>query len=520
MKKEALRRAWLALGCLVGLLTLRWLGGLTAQAEVSLPNIVLILADDLGYGDLQCYNPNSRIPTPNLNRLADQGMRFTDAHSPSTVCTPTRYSILTGRMAFRTGFRGVFDGAGGPCLIEPDRLTLPGMLQSQGYKTACFGKWHVGLTFHDQQGQPICQNGLEAVQRIDYARPIPDSPIHRGFDTFFGTACCPTTDWLYAYIEGDRIPHPPTRQLDRSHLPKHPYAHDNRPGMIADGFDLESVDQVFLAKSQEFIRDHARKHPQKPFFLFHSMQAVHLPSFASPSFSGSTQSGPHGDFIHEMDSIVGALLETLEATKRLDETLILFTSDNGPEVPTVIAMRQDHQHDGARPWRGMKRDQWEGGHRVPLLAYWKNHIPEGTLMPETVCLTDIMATVAALVHQDLPDGAAEDSFNILPYLLNPFGAERPIRPYTLHQTIRLDLAIRKGPWKYLDHRGSGGNRYDRPNLKPFAYPNADPDIPGQLYRLDVDPGETHNLYRQFPAVVQELKTQLERLKQSGHSRPL
>ncbi|MEK9862685.1 MAG: sulfatase-like hydrolase/transferase, partial [Verrucomicrobiota bacterium] len=221
MKKESLRRALFALGCLVGLLTLRWLGGLTAQAEVSLPNIVLILADDLGYGDLQCYNPNSRIPTPNLNRLADQGMRFTDAHSPSTVCTPTRYSILTGRMAFRTGFRGVFDGAGGPCLIEPDRLTLPGMLQRQGYKTACFGKWHVGLTFHDQQGQPICQNGLEAVQRIDYARPIPDSPIHRGFDTFFGTACCPTTDWLYAYIEGDRIPHPPTRQLDRSHLPKH-----------------------------------------------------------------------------------------------------------------------------------------------------------------------------------------------------------------------------------------------------------------------------------------------------------
>jgi hypothetical protein len=141
-------------------------------------------------------------------------------------------------------------------------------------------------------------------------------------------------------------------------------------------------------------------------------------------------------------------------------------------------------------------------------------------MPETVCLTDIMATVAALVHQDLPDGAAEDSFNILPYLLNPFGAERPIRPYTLHQTIRLDLAIRKGPWKYLDHRGSGGNRYDRPNLKPFAYPDADPDIPAQLYRLDVDPGETHNLYRQFPAVVQELKSQLERLKQSGHSRPL
>ena len=149
------------------------------------PNIVLILADDLGYGDLGAYNPESRIPTPHLDRLADQGMRFTDAHSPSTVCTPTRYSILTGRMAFRTGFPGVFDGAGGPCLIESGRLTLPGMLRDQGYRTACYGKWHVGLTFFDSQGAPIHQNGLKAVQKIDYTRAIPDGPIHRGFDAFW-----------------------------------------------------------------------------------------------------------------------------------------------------------------------------------------------------------------------------------------------------------------------------------------------------------------------------------------------
>ncbi len=184
----------------------------TVRAEsTSQPNIVLILADDLGYGDVGCYNSESKVPTPNLDRLANAGMRFTDAHSPSTVCTPTRYSLMTGRMAFRNGMGGVFTGAGGPCLIEAERLTLPQMLRDQGYATACFGKWHIGMTFFDHEGRPINQNGLKAVQRIDYSRPIPDGPIARGFDQFFGTACCPTTDWLYAYIDGDRIPVPPYR---------------------------------------------------------------------------------------------------------------------------------------------------------------------------------------------------------------------------------------------------------------------------------------------------------------------
>ncbi|MEC9092890.1 MAG: sulfatase-like hydrolase/transferase, partial [Planctomycetota bacterium] len=186
------------------------------------PNIVVILADDLGYGDVQCYNRESKVPTPNLNLLAKQGIRFTDAHSPSTVCTPTRYSLLTGRMAFRTGMRGVFTGVGGPCMIEKQRLTLGGMLQQQGYHTACFGKWHVGMTFFDHQGKAINQNGLAAVKRVDYSRRIPDSPIHRGFDHFFGTVSCPTTDWLYAYVDGDIIPDPPTQIVDRSPLPKHP----------------------------------------------------------------------------------------------------------------------------------------------------------------------------------------------------------------------------------------------------------------------------------------------------------
>ena len=483
------------------------------------PNILLVLADDLGYGDVGCYNPESKVPTPQLDKLARAGMSFTDAHSPSTVCTPTRYSLLTGRMAFRTGMRGVFTGAGGPCMIEKGRLTLPQMLRDKGYATACFGKWHVGLTFRDKQGEAINKSGRAAVNLIDYSRPIDDAPIHRGFDRFYGTACCPTTDWLYAFIDGDRIPVPPRRVVDKSGLPNHPYSRDCRPGVIAPNFDLEEVDLVFLEKSRQFLAQHVKEHADQPFFLFHSCQGVHLPSFAADSFKGKTQAGPHGDFIFELDTIVGELLKTLEKLGVADNTLVIFSSDNGPEVSTVVAMRSDHRHDGARPWRGMKRDQWEGGHRVPMIVRWPGRVKPGSTTDQTVCLTDVMATCAALVGAELPNDAAEDSYNFLPVLLATQG-DRPVRRYTLHQTISLALAIRRGPWKYLDHQGSGGNNYTREYLKPFALVEKAPDAPGQLYNLDSDPGETNNLYLKHPEIVRELKAQLEKYKESGRSAPL
>ena len=493
----------------------------TPQTNAKLPNILLILADDLGYGDVGCYNSDAKAPTPHLDELAASGMRFTDAHSPSTVCTPTRYSLLTGSMAFRlpnNRGRGVFTGVGGPSLISADRLTLPRMLQDAGYHTACFGKWHVGLTFFDQQGQPIHKNGLEAVQRTDFTRPIPDGPLHRGFDHFYGTACCPTTDWLYAFIDGNRIVVTPTQLVDRSPLPKHPYSRDNRRGMIAPNFDLEEVDLVFLERSKRFLHEHVRDQPDKPFFLFHSTQAVHLPSFPAEAFRGKTAAGPHGDFIFELDYVVGELLATLDELHVADDTLVIFTSDNGPEVPTVIAMRRDHQHDGARPWRGMKRDQWEGGHRVPLIVRWPGKVDAGAVTDQTTCLTDIMATCAALVGAKLPNAAAEDSFDLSPVLLE--NVREPIRPYTLHQTISQALAIRQGRWKYLDHQGSGGNNYGRGALQQYAIAETAPDAPGQLYDLDEDPGETRNLYFQHKDVAQQLKTTLRAAVERGRSAPL
>lgn len=485
------------------------------------PNILLILADDLGYGDVRCYNDQSKVPTPHIDRLAQEGLRFTDAHSPCTVCTPTRYSLMTGQMAFRVPRGGtVFTGVGGPSLIEPGRLTLPGMLRDRGYSTACVGKWHVGMTFFDSEGKPVRGEGVDAVRRVDFSRRIEGGPVGHGFDRFFGTACCPTTDWLYAFIENDRVPIPPAKMLDRSLLPKHPYANDCRSGLIAPGFPMEEVDLVFLKKSREFIEQHVRQTPDKPFFLFHSAQAVHLPSFAAPQFRGKTQAGPHGDFIHELDHVVGELLATLESLGVADNTIVIFTSDNGPETTSMIHMRADHGHDGAHPWRGVKRDSWEGGHRVPFIVRWPGQVKAGTTSAQLTSLTDVIATVAAVVGVTLPDNAAEDSFNMLPAWLAT--NQSPIRPYLLQQAFggQRTLSIRRGDWKYLDHTGSGGNRYENdPDLRPFLLPDSAPGAPGQLYDLKTDPGETKNLYFKHPEIVTELKALLDQSKAAGRSHP-
>ena len=486
-----------------------------------LPNILVILADDLGYGDVGCYNPASRVPTPHLDHLAEQGMRFLDAHSPCTVCTPTRYGLLTGQMPFRIPRGGrVFTGAGGPSLIAADRLTLPQMLKDAGYSTACFGKWHVGLTFFDAQGKPIHKGGLEEVRRIDYSRDIVGGPLDCGFEQFFGTACCPTTDWLYAWIDGRKVPVPPRQILDKTDLPKHPYALDNRPGMVADDFDLEEVDLKILSKSRQFLINHAEKQPDKPFFLFHSTQAVHLPSFPAQAFQGKTQAGPHGDFIFELDFIVGELMETLDRLGMADNTIVIFTSDNGPEVDAIVNMRKDHEHDGASPWRGIKRDNWEGGHRVPFLVRWPGKIAAGSVSDQMISLTDIMATAASIIGTALPTTAAEDSFDLLPTLQQK--SREPVRPFLLMQGFRNQhsLVIRKDNWKLMAHQGSGGNNYEKSaKLKPFQLPNNAASAPAQLYDLTNDPGETTNLFFTHREKANELQDLLDNTMKTGRSRP-
>jgi len=493
-----------------------------AGGNEKLPNVLIIYADDLGYGDVSCYNDQSKVKTRFIDQLASEGMRFTDAHSAATVCTPSRYSLLTGRYAFRLPNHGrVFAGIGGPNLIDPDRISMAQMLKDSGYATACFGKWHIGMTFYDEDGKPINKGGLEPVTRIDYSRKITGSPIHRGFDHFFGTPACPTTDWFYAFVDGDSVPNPPKKLLDKSNLPKHPYSRDNRRGWIADDFDLETVDLVFLEKSQRFLREHVRKTPDKPFFLFHSMQAVHLPSFPAKQFQGKTKAGPHGDFIFEMDHIVGQLLGTLDELEVAENTIVIFTSDNGPEVLSVCHMRADHDHDGSRPWRGMKRDTWEAGHRVPMVVRWPGRIKANSTSNQLMCQTDLMATLANIVDYKMPNDCGEDSFDFSPVFLGKKADKDPIRENIIHQGFAGDrkLGIRMGSWKLLNHRGSGGNNYARSaQLKPYILPDNAPDAPYQLFDLENDPGETENLYEKHPEVAQRLLNRLESLKASGRSR--
>lgn len=486
----------------------------------SSPNVLIILADDLGYGDVGCYNPKSTIPTPNLDRLAREGMRFTDAHSATTVCTPSRYSLMTGQMAFRVPRGGrVFAGVGGPSLIAPGRLTLPEMLRAQGYETGAVGKWHIGLTFRDKNGRPISGDGLKGVEQVDYSRRVEGGPLEHGFDYFFGTACCPTTDWLYAYIEGDRIPVPPTGLVDKSKFPTNPYTGDFRGGMLAPNYNLEEVDLEFLKQSRAFLERHVKTEPDKPFFLYHATAGVHLATLPADRFKGKTQSGPQGDYIFEFDSIVGELMKTLEQLKLADNTLVIITSDNGPETVTTVHMREDYHHDGARPWRGMKRDDWEGGHRVPFIVYWPGHVKPGRTSDQLISQTDIMATVAAIVGAKLPDDAAEDSYNLLPALLGE--THEQIRPYLLEQAFygARYLSIRRGNWKLLDHQGSGGNNYNTPLLKRYALKDTEPDAPGQLFDLANDPGEKTNVYNEHPEIVQALKATLDDSKRSGRSAP-
>jgi arylsulfatase A-like enzyme len=499
---------------------------LTPKTFAAPPNIMVIFTDDLCYGDVACYNAESKVATPNLDRLAAQGMRFTDAHSPSTVCTPSRYSLLTGQCAFRGNASGVFTGVGGPCLIKDKQLTLPGMLQQKGYRTGLFGKWHVGMTFFDKEtGEPISRGGLDAVRRADFSKPIPDGPVNRGFDEFFGTVCCPTTDWLYTYIDGDRVTEVPTVLMNkeekaRRKMPVNPYTRDFRPGLTTAAFEPENVDLVFLEKSQAFLKQHKAAHGDKPFFLLHCTQGVHLPSIPAEKYRGKSGAGPHGDFIFELDDIVGQLMKTLDELGYTDNTLVLFSSDNGPELPTVKYMRKDHKHDGARPWRGVKRDSWEGGHRVPLIARWPGQIKSGSVSDQLTNLTDVMATCAAIVDYKLPNDAAEDSYNMLPALR---GETKPIRQFALQQAFRGDLSIRNGKWKYLDHKGSGGNRYNRTGdwgAIEFSLEEKARDAPGQLYNLETDPGERDNLYHKRPEIVKELKAKLDALVAAGRSAPV
>jgi len=477
----------------------------TPKNEPSLPNIIYILADDLGYGDVRTNNAASRIQTPNIDQLASQGMRFTDAHSPSSVCTPTRYGILTGRYCWRTRLpRGVLLGYG-QALIEANETTVAEYLQEEGYQTGVVGKWHLGLDWkiRDDCKDSIASLGEQAILRnvksdwIDFSQPTDNGPLAHGFD--YSYILPASLDFEpYCYLENDRLTHP----LDSSTEGSQPYGYTGafwRKGLMSSNFDFFEVLPRFIDKATAFVKERASN--DQPFFLYLPLAAPHTPWMPKPEYRDRSAAGEYGDFVQMVDAQVGRFLKALDEFGVSDNTLLIFTSDNGPYWTPEFIERFDHR--AAKDFRGMKGDAWDAGHRVPFLVRWPGVVEANTQSNQITSLTNFFATAAEVTNVVLPDGAAMDSQSILQVLK---GGSTNNQIPVIHHSSRGTFAIRQGDWKYIDGLGSGG--FTRP-----AIIEPEEDGPkGQLYNMRDDPGEENNLYLQNPKKVEELQQKLSEIK--------
>lgn len=439
----------------------------TRAADLSnRPNIVVILADDLGYGDVACLNPKrGKIATPNLDRLASEGMTFTDAHSGSSVCTPTRYGLLTGRYAWRTRLqKGVLSNYDEP-LIAADRLTLPGLLQKNGYTTACIGKWHLGFTV-DQR--PVKGAWLGA----PIGAKTSDGPISRGFDQFFGFH---HARMMKSVFENDRV----TRFV-------------------------EPVEMLSLLAEQasQYVEQQAKV--DRPFFLYFALSSPHTPIVPSPTWKGKSGLGDYADFVMETDWAVGRVREALDKTGLAKNTIVIASSDNGCSPQAGVAALEAKGHYPSAEYRGYKSDIWEGGHRVPFLVRWPGVTPPGSRSSQLVCLTDLLATAAEVVGAKLPENAGEDSFSFLPDLR---GDGHSARTRVVHHSINGKFAIREGSTKLCLCRGSGG------------WTKGGDPAPIQLYDLAKAPAESKNIQADHPEEVERLSRILDTIIADGRSTP-
>ena len=489
--------------------------------EPASPNIVFILADDLGYGDLAVYNPGSKISTPNLDRLAAQGMRFTDAHSPSSVCTPTRYGILTGRYCWRSRLpQGVLRGYG-RALIEPGRLTVASLLQQHGYRTGVVGKWHLGLDWVVKEGheQALSSeadtriNDLGMVtemnpNHIDFTKKPTDGPLDHGFDYSFILPASLDMD-PYCYLENDGLVTLPIDSTEGNDLNTGYTGAFWRAGRMAPDFEFEKVLPTFVDKAIQFIKLSTTERTSKPFFLYLPLAAPHTPWAPTGPHLGTSGAGSYGDFVSMVDAEMGRVFSTLRELGIEENTIVFFTSDNGPFWTPALIEQYGHRAAGNK--RGMKADSWEGGHRIPFIVRWPGNIVPGAVNHATISLTNLMATAADLVGSELPFDAGEDSHSILPLLMGADPALYP-DPALIQHSSKGFFVVREGPWKLILGRGSGGFS------APVTYSPRGGEAPGQLYHLDDDPKETQNLYQQQPDKVKELHGILEKFKSEGRSR--
>ncbi len=481
-----------------------------AQAKKGLPNIVIILADDLGYGDLGCYNKNSKIPTPNLDRLAKQGMRFTDAHSPSAVCSPTRYGLLTGRYPFRSPLKkGVVLPWGVP-IIEPGRLTMAEMLRRAGYRTACIGKWHLGWNWATKDGKAAA-SGKDNLSNVDFTKAVANGPTTRGFDYYFGTDVPNFPP--YCYIENDRtigIPSVKSRP------------EFNRPGPMLPGWQWVDILPELSRRSVNYIEESAKKSPGSPFFLYVPLTSPHYPVVPSKEFQGKTKVGDYGDFVMQTDAVVGAILAALDKTGVAEETIVIFTSDNGPEVVGEVGIGAYERlrrfgHASMGLLRGVKRDLWEGGHRMPFLVRWPGKVQPNSTSGETIGFTDLMATFAAIVKTPLPNDAGEDSVDIS----EAFRGGKVKREGLVHASGSGKLAIRQGDWVLIAAATGqdNGKAFGEPAWFRTDRGYAGHNSPYELFNLRDDPAQKTNLYAVQTDRAKAMLAVLERFRTEGRSVP-
>jgi len=459
-----------------------------AASQDQKPNIVYILADDMGYGDVSALNPESKIATPNIDRLAHEGMIFTDAHAGSAVCTPTRYGILTGRYCWRSRLkRGVLFGFS-PHLVETGRMTVASLLKASGYDTACIGKWHLGMDMPTTDGMEA------AAGNVDWQGVIRNGPTSNGFDYFFGISA--SLDMPpYIYIENDRFV-----GVCTTHKAWH------RRGPAHEDFEAVDVLPEISRKAVAYINVRSS---DVPFFLYLPLTSPHSPIVPTKEFQGESGLNAYGDFCVQTDAVVGEVLDALDASGLARNTLVIFTSDNGASPSARFKQLEAKGHDPSYVYRGHKADIFEGGHRIPYLLRWPGVVEAGNRTDETMCLTDLMATCADIVGVDLPADAGEDSECMLSVLR---GEERsaPIREATVHHSINGSFAIRQGKWKLVLCPDSGGWS----NPKPGA---AEGLPPVQLYDLERDVGETDNVQSEHPEIVERLTELLEQYRQDGRS---
>ena len=454
------------------------------------PNIVYILADDMGYGDVRCLNLDSKIPTPNMDRLAEGGMVFTDAHSGSAVCTPTRYGILTGRYCWRTALKsGVLFGYS-PALIARDRLTVASLLKQHAYRTCCVGKWHLGLDWATIDG------GKAKERNVDYAKPVKGGPNALGFDySYIIPASLDMTP--YVYVENDKAEEAATEHIDG-----HKGAGFYRAGPIAPGFKHVEVLPTLTNKAVDCIGRHAEDHSGEPLFLYLPLPAPHTPILPTDEFKGKSGIGEYGDFVCQVDAAIGEVMAALERNNMARDTLFILTSDNGCSPMADFPHLHEMGHHPSYHFRGHKADIYEGGHRIPFIARWPGRIQAGSECAHTTCLTDLMATAADIVGHALPANAGEDSVSMLPAFLGK--ATAPAREAVVHHSINGSFAIRQGKWKLELCPGSGGWSHPKPKeAAELGLP------PVQLYDLSKDIGEKTNVQDKYPEVVERLTRLLE-----------